>query len=92
MENIKQIRGRKTNHRKHPGIKGRRPDKKDRRIVVAEENKVKWEKLTPDQQLAVLNEKLGKGVGAKKQRARLNKIIAESEEKTSKKQKRSKHE
>lgn len=88
MENIK---GRKAhNKRKYPGIKGRRPDKKDQRIAVAEENKAKWEKLTPYQQLAVLDERLGKGVGAKKQRTRLHKIIAESEAKENKNERKQK--
>ena len=30
-----------------------------------------WAKLTPKQQLASLDERLGKGIGAKKQRARI---------------------
>ena len=30
-----------------------------------------WAKLTPEQQLASLDERLGKGIGAKKQRARI---------------------
>ena len=30
-----------------------------------------WAKLTPEQQLASLDERLGKGIGAKKQRAKI---------------------
>ena len=30
-----------------------------------------WAQLTPEQQLASLDERLGKGIGAKKQRARI---------------------
>ena len=30
-----------------------------------------WAKLTPEQQLASLEERLGKGIGAKKQRAKI---------------------
>ena len=35
-----------------------------------ERNK-RWAQLTPEQQLASLDERLGKGIGAKKQRARI---------------------
>ena len=31
----------------------------------------RWAQLTPEQQLASLDERLGKGIGAKKQRARI---------------------
>lgn len=34
-----------------------------------------WRKLTPKQQLAALDKRLGKGVGAAKQRARLQEEI-----------------
>ena len=33
--------GRKKNHRKYPGIKGRRPDHKAARVAVAQENEAK---------------------------------------------------
>ena len=41
---------------------------KQREAIVRNEA---WAKLTPEQQLASLDERLGKGVGAKKQRARI---------------------
>lgn len=34
-----------------------------------------WQKLSPKKQLAAINERMGDGVGATKQRARLNAII-----------------
>ena len=37
----------------------------------AKERNEAWAKLTPEQQLASLDERLGKGIGAKKQRARI---------------------
>ena len=36
-----------------------------------EERNEAWAQLTPEQQLASLDERLGKGIGAKKQRARI---------------------
>ena len=36
-----------------------------------EERNERWAQLTPAQQLASLDERLGKGIGAKKQRARI---------------------
>ena len=41
---------------------------KQREAIVRNEA---WAKLTPEQQLASLDERLGKGIGAKKQRARI---------------------
>lgn len=39
----------------------------------------KWQQLTPQQQLDLLNEKLGKGIGAKKQRAKIYAVNPELE-------------
>lgn len=39
------------------------------------ERQASWAKLTPAQQLNELDRRLGKGVGAKKQRAKLTKIL-----------------
>jgi hypothetical protein len=38
---------------------------------VVEALKAKREKLSPDQQIKVLDDRLGKGIGAKKERTRL---------------------
>ena len=48
--------------------------KKDKR-KEAKARQEKYDKLTPQQRLDKLDRKLGKGVGAKKERARLLKLI-----------------
>ncbi len=45
----------------------------------AEERKAAWDAYTPEQQLRMLDERLGEGVGAKKQRAKLLAKIEEAE-------------
>ncbi len=45
------------------------------RREVAEKMIAAWRELTPVQQLASLDARLGKGVGAKRQRAKLDAII-----------------
>ena len=42
----------------------------DKQKEAIERNEA-WAQLTPEQQLASLDERLGKGIGAKKQRARI---------------------
>lgn len=44
-----------------------------------------YDKRTPEQQLQILDERLGKGLGAKKERAKLNSIIAQRAAKKNKK-------
>jgi hypothetical protein len=56
----------RTNH--HRGIK--RAQKEQRR-KEAEERAAKWAMLSPKDQIAYLDMKLGVGVGAKKQRAKI---------------------
>lgn len=69
METI--LRGKKNNNRKFPGIRGRRPDLKAYRKEEADKNILAWRKLSPQEQIAALDERLGVGVGAVKQRARI---------------------
>lgn len=54
---------------------------KEARILVAKKNLEIRNKRTPVQQLAVLNSRLGKEQGAKKERERLLKLIEESKNK-----------
>jgi hypothetical protein len=65
----------KTNaHRKWTGG-GPRPDRAtDKREDAAARNEA-WAGLTPERQLAALDRRLGRGVGARKQRARLAKAM-----------------
>jgi len=51
-----------------------------RRKTALERNEARSER-SPQQQLAVLDERLGKGVGAEKERARLKKLIRMSKNK-----------
>ena len=46
----------------------------------AKERKQRREKRSPQEQLALLDRRLGKGVGARKERARLKKLIKEKKE------------
>lgn len=53
-----------------------RRDRQGVRRIEAEGRAEVWEGLTPQQQLATLDRRLGKGLGAEKQRARIAKTIA----------------
>ena len=48
-----------------------RKDREETRRIEAKERKQKYDKLTPSQKIELLDKKLGKGIGAKKQRAKL---------------------
>ena len=63
--------GRRTNNRRYPGIKGRRPDQAKFRRDEAKERQEAFSKLSNEDKLALLDRRLGVGLGAKKQRARL---------------------
>lgn len=61
--------------RKYPGVSGRRPDKVVARREIEAERLEWWRSLTPARQLAELDRRLGKGVGATRQRARLESLL-----------------
>lgn len=80
----------KDNSRRRFRGKGPRPDNKPVNSETIrkelEERLANWRAKTPEEQLAALDVRLGKGVGAKRQRARLEALITASrEEKKSKK-------
>lgn len=54
---------------------GRRPDLKEAKRREATERLEYWSKLGPKQQLEALDRHLGVNVGARKQRARLQRLI-----------------
>ena len=56
--------------RRHPEVKGPRPDRKAYRVAGAEERTEARSHLTDAEQLARLDKRLGVGVGAVKERAR----------------------
>jgi hypothetical protein len=59
-----------------------RRDRQSVRRIEAEGRQSVWDDLTPAQQLATLDRRLGKGLGAEKQRARINKAIAKAKVKS----------
>ena len=54
-----------------------RPDRKEARREAAEEANKAWQALSPVEQLSELDERLGKGKGASKQRVRINKKLTQ---------------
>jgi len=70
--------GKKDNSkRRFPHVGGRRhnPANAQVKATEAKERQEAWEKLGPKGQLAALDARLGKGIGATKQRARLQNLI-----------------
>lgn len=65
------------NKRRYSGG-GPRPDLTEIKRKEGEERQAAWSKLTPQQQLDALDRRLGKDVGATKQRARLALAIEKS--------------
>lgn len=59
-----------------------RLDRQGIRRIDAEERQAEWDKLTPEQKNAALDARLGKGIGAKKQRARITKAAAKAKVKS----------
>jgi hypothetical protein len=64
------VKGKRKNHRVYPGAK-HRPDLAQTRKDEAKERQAAYDNLSAQEKLNVLDGRLGKGVGAQKQRARL---------------------
>lgn len=75
-----EFKSKKINNRRYSGIKGIRPDMKEIKRTEANDRFNAWQGLTPQRQLEVLDERLGKDQGATKQRARLQAQIRKMEE------------
>jgi hypothetical protein len=67
--------GKKQNNRRNPGARGRAPHNAKFRKEESLARNEAWQKLSPKEQLALLDTRLGEGVGAKKQRARIAKLM-----------------
>mgnify|MGYP001594663661 CR=1 FL=1 len=80
---METFRGKKQNKRKFPGIRGPRPDMKEFRKKTADDNVTAWRKLSPVEQISELDKRLGKGVGASKQRARIKSLVEGRKQKKS---------
>lgn len=63
-------------------MSNKRLDKQSVRRIEAEGRQAEYEKLSPAEQIALLDARLGKGIGAKKQRARLAKALAKEQVKS----------
>lgn len=74
-EGIVSSKGHHKRTRMFPGIAGRRPDNKKARVTDGKERQEAWTNLGLKGQLTALDSRLGKGVGAQKQRARLQNLI-----------------
>lgn len=67
--------GKDNSRRRYKGG-GPRPDNNDHKRSEALERGAAWAKLTPQEQLAALDKRLGRGTGAERQRARIKARIA----------------
>jgi hypothetical protein len=66
---------RKVNNRRYPNAKTPRPDNYAMRKSEAEERRAVWEALSTKDKIACLDRRLGIGIGAVKQRARLQREL-----------------
>lgn len=64
-------KGKNNDHRKFPGERGPRQDRAELKRAEAAERNTYWAGLSRAEQIAALDRRLGKGIGAKRQRARL---------------------
>lgn len=64
-------KGKDNSHRKFPGERGPRQDRSELKRTEAAERNAYWAGLSRAEQIAELDRRLGKGIGAKRQRARL---------------------
>jgi hypothetical protein len=73
--NVFSKRGSHVRNRVFPGVSGKRPDLYKIRCEEAEQRQESYNKLSVADKLSKLDSKLGTGVGAKKQRAKLQALL-----------------
>jgi hypothetical protein len=66
---------RQNNKRRFPDGSGRRPDNSKHKREEAVERQTAYDALNASQKIALLDSRLGVGVGAKKQRAKLAGVV-----------------
>ena len=66
---------RENNNRRFPDGKSPRPDKFANKVADSKSRKEDYDSLTIMQKLSMLDNKLGKGIGAKKQREKLQALL-----------------
>lgn len=66
----------KARAEKNLRAKARSADRKEVQAKLVQERLDAWRELSPAQQLATLDRRLGKGVGAEKQRIKLTELLA----------------
>lgn len=69
--------GKRQNNRKYPEANGLRPDNYSFRVKEAGERQAAYDALSTQEKIERLDQKFGKGVGAKKQRAKLELQLAQ---------------
>jgi hypothetical protein len=72
------VKGKRKNHRVYPGAK-HRPDLAQTRKDEAKERQAAYDNLSAQEKLNVLDGRLGKGVGATRQREKLNALLGRQE-------------
>lgn len=70
-----EFSSKKLNNRRYKGVRGVRPDLKALKVKEANERLAYWTGLSLKDQLASLDQRLGKDVGAKRQRAKIQALL-----------------
>lgn len=69
-------------HQKIQRVREARLRKKEQQRIDREARTLAWQNMTPQEKLAELDFRLGKGKGAKKQRRKLHEVIVKMGQKT----------
>jgi hypothetical protein len=83
MEPLVHKIGHHIRQRRNPGCNGRRPDNKKIKREEAIERQAYFAGLSTEQKIALLDSRLGVGIGAKKQRAKLAMQLSPKKEEAS---------